>query len=143
MTVGKAYQEFKKLFPELKVGKSKFYSLWPSHVLLHSATLHNVCVCKYHFNVIDLSQSLEKVIPGFPEVLRKVFCDMQNEKCIYGQCTKCAQIYLKDVISNNHHEVLKKEISKKQWEEADTSFAETCRHMWSYSHKIRTKIWSF
>lgn len=133
MTVGEAYQEFKKGFPDLKVGKSKFYSLRPSHVLLHSATPHNVCVCKYHFNVIDLTQSIAKVIPGFPkthkDLLRTVSCDMPNEKCMYGQCSKCGQIDLKDIFSDNDHEDLKKEISWKQWEEDDSGHPSLKKHV--------------
>ena len=42
------YREFKKRFPDQKIGFSKFAELRPKHCILAGASgTHAVCVCKY------------------------------------------------------------------------------------------------
>ncbi len=48
-----AYRYFKKEHPEFIIGKSKFAELRPSHVLRSSDTPRNVCLCRYHENIVS------------------------------------------------------------------------------------------
>lgn len=68
LTIGEAYQEFNKCYPDTEVGKPKFYSLRPPYVLPVADTPHNVCVCRYHANFNYILQSIVKVVPSFPRL---------------------------------------------------------------------------
>ena len=66
-----------------KMAKSTFSRLRPKHVLLTSQLPRNVCVCKYHENLIHAVNALHKVkstIPKYDErlTLKKV-CDMATD----------------------------------------------------------------
>ena len=51
MTVAEAYQMYKDENPDKVVGKSKFASERPNHVMKQSETPRDVCLCRYHENV--------------------------------------------------------------------------------------------
>ena len=51
LTIGEAYQEFKLVHPHMKIGKSKFAEMRPSHVCLRADTPANICLCSYHENI--------------------------------------------------------------------------------------------
>ena len=46
MNVSEAYALFREEHPEESIGKSKFASLRPPHVLLSSLMLRNICTCQ-------------------------------------------------------------------------------------------------
>lgn len=87
--------------------------------MLISEMPHNVCVCKYHANFDFLTQSLSSTVQEFPstgkDLLSLVCCNIQNEKCMTGNCSEC------------HNEVnvlvdeddMNKCLVYKQWEEVD------------------------
>ncbi|VEN35397.1 unnamed protein product [Callosobruchus maculatus] len=52
MSVAEAYQLFKKDYPDIKVGKSKFFEFRPPHVRTMNDMPHNVCVCPQHANFL-------------------------------------------------------------------------------------------
>ena len=54
MSIREGFEEFKGSHPEVTIGKSPFFSVSPQHVLPVADTPHNVCVCKYHSNCINL-----------------------------------------------------------------------------------------
>ena len=94
MTVGEAFQTFKELHPEKKIGKSKFSELRPQHVLLASNMPHNVCGCKYHANIILLLEALHRACPAIPLYAKEVFiklcvCNPENEDCMSNNCFIC------------------------------------------------------
>ena len=66
MTVMEAFQIFKQEYPEIKVGKSNFASLRPSHVLPASETDYTVCCCRYYENFDMLTAGLKKLHPNLP-----------------------------------------------------------------------------
>jgi hypothetical protein len=67
-TINETYQTFKKKYPHLNIGKSKFQDLRPLHVLLQSDTPQNLCLCKYHENIRMLIKAIK---PGLPLNLLK------------------------------------------------------------------------
>ena len=91
LTVMEASQIFRKEYPEIKVGKSKFASLRPSHVLPVLETDHTVCCCKYHENFVMLTAGLKKLHPNLPganQVILESVCSW-NINCCFGNCNKC------------------------------------------------------
>jgi hypothetical protein len=46
------YALFTDANPTIKIRKNKFAELRPKHVLLSSQLPRNVCLCKYHENII-------------------------------------------------------------------------------------------
>ena len=95
-TVAEAYSLFVSDNPDIKLGKSKFFELRPLHVRPMNEMPHNVCVCIHHANYNFLLKALNKVAPIVPgsstEFLKEITCDMSNEKCISGECSKCYKI---------------------------------------------------
>ena len=48
MTIGEAFEQFKLKHPNMKISRSKFFSLRPSWV--REQTAHECCLCMYHEN---------------------------------------------------------------------------------------------
>ncbi|XP_065665666.1 uncharacterized protein LOC136087088 [Hydra vulgaris] len=93
MNVNEAYAVFKSDYPEESVGKSKFASLRPPHVLLSSSMSRNVCCCKQHQNIILILEALHKFDSNFPlyshEFPLSIVCDSEKDICYNNMCTKC------------------------------------------------------
>lgn len=93
LTVNEAYQLFKTEFPSSTISRTKFYRNRPKTVLLSRDMPHNMCVCKCHANFCFLLESISKVIPQFPSkfyvFLQSLCCDVENEKCMSGECENC------------------------------------------------------
>ena len=72
-TVMEAFKQFKTENPEMKIGKSKFASLRPRHVLPVSDKDHNVCCCTYHENFEMVLNGIRKVqnVPQADELVRQ------------------------------------------------------------------------
>lgn len=117
MTIGEAYEEFKKSHPNITVGKSSFFSLRPKHILPVSKMPHNVCVCKYHSNVNFLTENISKVDLMFPKnhqgLLQKLCCDVSKEDCMYEHCLVCSKYKISDMITPGIDQ--SKVITWKQW----------------------------
>lgn len=94
MTVMEAFQSFKAKYSDINIQKSKFSELRPKNVLLSSKMPHNVCVCRYHGNIVLLLESLHRTCPSIPlysrnEFLSSYVCDISNEMCMSNNCAKC------------------------------------------------------
>ena len=95
MTIGEAYQSFKRDHPTMNIGKSKFAELRPEYVRLASEMPHNVCGCKYHNNMILLLECLHRRYPDkVPLYKRDIFlplsvCDATSEQCMSNKCQTC------------------------------------------------------
>ena len=131
MTVNEAYQLYKMKHGENSyVGKSKFASLTPHHVLLVSKAPHNVCQCKYHSNVILMLESLHKKLPMIPLCSRREFlplcvCSVDDEDCMSSQYEDCTGKFEENITNNISDEVLYSSIRYSQWEENDGNLAPT------------------
>ena len=84
---------FQKEFPSIKIGLSKFSSLWPVYVLLQSSMPRDVCLCMYHESVKNLCDCLNKEISSFlpysGSFVNQFVCDSGKEGCMIGKCTRC------------------------------------------------------
>ena len=83
------YALFKKKFPELKVGFSKFCELRPAWcATVDSKSALSVCVCEIHQNL----KLLVGVLPGrldYKELLSHLVCDIDSRACMLHQCEQC------------------------------------------------------
>mgnify|MGYP007063903355 CR=1 FL=1 len=94
MTVMEAFQIFKSENPGQKIGKSKYASLCPPHVLPVSERDHTVCCCKYHENFEMLITGLKKLyslLPGANQIVIDSVCSW-NIICCFGNCEKCKNL---------------------------------------------------
>ena len=95
MTLKETYEQFQIDHPSCNIGKSKFAQLRPQHVLLSSQMPRNVCGCKYHNNIILLTESLHQRYPEIVPVYSKdgflslCVCDINSEECMSSSCEKC------------------------------------------------------
>ncbi|CAF3727963.1 unnamed protein product [Rotaria sordida] len=70
--------------PETKVGLSSFQDLRPRKVLYKSSTLHHVCVCTYHENIVLLLKSLNEHVHRLKSIdwnsfIKLIVCNDTNE----------------------------------------------------------------
>jgi hypothetical protein len=113
------FKKFKAEFPDLKIGRTKFFSLNPQNVLSFKKMPSYSCQCKMHenfrlaFNVSKKFISVESVISvdSFTEAM---VCDTKNYDCMTNQCDSCKNVLekIKDLIVI----VLRGEICFKQWD---------------------------
>ena len=94
-SIMETYALFCKQHPQ-KIGKSKFAELRPKHVLLSSRLPHNVCLCKYHENIINAVNALHKVLPTMTmythDLPQTSLCSSENKKCWMNQCDKARMV---------------------------------------------------
>lgn len=95
MTIMEAFQLFKKERSDIKIGKSKFAGLRPSHVVPISEKDHNVCCCIYHENFELLLTGLQKYnteIPLPDDLLVLSMCKEKTMLCSLGDCESCQDV---------------------------------------------------
>ena len=97
---------FRRIHPEIKIGRSKFASLRPKHCILPSdkQTLE-FCVCKYHQNVkLRIKGANLKV--DYKDLMKRCVCSTENEACMTSQtgglrCSSCPDLQaLRDELIN-------------------------------------------
>ena len=113
--------EFKKRYPQLNIGLSKFCNLRPRWcVSVNAPGAHSVCVCEQHQNV----KLLTNVIPGvkdYYELLQIMVCDVTSRECMIKTCENCPGIqalknYVTDKFSSENSNLdLDDFILYKQW----------------------------
>ena len=89
LNIKEIFIEFKKQYPIVKIGFSKFCKLRPkwAKTVNHSG-MYSVCVCQYHQNV----KLLVSIIPlklYYREVFSKIVCSIDSRKCMFHLCFKC------------------------------------------------------
>ena len=93
MNVSEAYALLREENPEESVGKSKFASFRPPHVLLSSLMLRNICTCQQQQNLILILVALHKLDSVFPlyshEFPVGITCNDANDICWNNMCSKC------------------------------------------------------
>ena len=93
-SVLETYAMFCEEEPNCKLGKSKFAELRSKHVQLSSKLPHNVCLCKYHENLIAAIESLHKAIPEFPPYSQSLpltfLCENVMHNCWIDACDVCS-----------------------------------------------------
>jgi hypothetical protein len=103
-TVMEAFQQFKLMNPDVKIGKSKFANLRPKNVVPITEKDHTVCCCSYHENFEMLFNGIGQLqgdLPGVGEIIAMSSCT-ENIKCKLGECEKCKDVVkLVDEIFNS------------------------------------------
>ena len=93
-SVDKVFALFQEEYPEVKIGWSKFDSLCPADVLLSSKIPQNVCLCKYHENVIIALEVLHKAVPTLAAYSHEVpvtfLCDKVQQEYWLNKCASCS-----------------------------------------------------
>lgn len=123
MTLDEAYLEFKKLFPDVGIHRSKFIALRPSHVLLYSHVKHETCLCSYCENFHLLLESLSKFMDAkytSKDLLTKFCCDSDNYECASGNCNECKE-FMEEMNTLMATDSLEKSTNYLQWTK-DESF---------------------
>lgn len=99
-SVRETFELFRKNHPDMKISRSKFYSLRPSWVIPAPAKIDCLCSHCANFdlmitalknyrsnNVSDLSPN---TIDGIRQTLQSAtVCSYKNNKCMFGECDKC------------------------------------------------------
>lgn len=92
-TLNEVHTMFKEAHSDLPVGRSKFASLRPSHVLYRHLTPKNVCLCLYHENINLICEALHKEFNEFPlysnNFVNNFVCSPEIENCMFGNCDNC------------------------------------------------------
>ena len=92
-SVAENYALFCSEYPDLKVGRTKFHELRPSHVLLSSKLPHNVCLCREHEHFIAQQDSLHKACSEFPPYSHDLpvtfICQPPTVPCWMNNCDTC------------------------------------------------------
>lgn len=85
------YAGFKKEYPNVKVGFSKFCALRPKWcVLAGSNGTHSVCVCTIHQNVILLLHA-SQIEGTYKDIMKFLLCDDPMRECMLRHCNECPE----------------------------------------------------
>ncbi|CAJ1061238.1 uncharacterized protein LOC119727986 [Xyrichtys novacula] len=128
-----AYEFFKELHPDVKVGFSKFAELHPRQcVLAGSSGTHSICVCTTHQNIKLMftgckSDSVTKgEFKHYRHCLAAIQCNPPRIECFFGKCLQCPGTdRLREKLERNMQEDMIAQIQYKQWTSTDRSNLET------------------
>ena len=125
------YAAYKAMYPENKIGLSKFCSLRPKWcVTVNSSGSHSVCVCSIHQNTKLIADSFSAIISerySYKDLMSYIVCDIEDKNCMMHRCDKCpGKSSLKKFIEEKFQEInFEDEISYKQWESTDRTILRT------------------
>ena len=97
LNLNELYIQFKKQWPNDKIGFSKFCELRPKWcITVNSFGMHSVCVCQIHQNIKPQTHAIphanvdRKADPtDYKYLLSLMVCDMKNRSCMLRSCSKC------------------------------------------------------
>ena len=130
------YYSFKRLYPDMRIGFSKFAMLRPKECVLAGASgTHFVCVCRIHNNVklmmygsriAEATENLEVTLKHYANVFALTICNPSLPACNLGCCEQCpGSNALKTEILECFDEKGVDEIAYKQWTSTDRYTLET------------------
>ena len=117
------YHQFKQLYPQDRVGFSKFCELRPKWcVTVDAPGMHNICVCEHHQNAKLITASIPENI-SYKDILEKLVCSVENRDCMLHLCENCPgkdalEDYLSEIFANNDYDT-DDTIVYKQWVHTD------------------------
>ena len=80
-------REFEEIFPDCKVGFSKFAELRPKNCFSRSEWYNTQCVCTIHLNVKLMSFEMQITeLPTYHHCLAKIMCNPPHARCYLGEC---------------------------------------------------------
>ncbi|CAF3467978.1 unnamed protein product [Rotaria sp. Silwood2] len=99
MSIQEALRKFYNEYPNVKVGKSMFYSLKPRQVKISSP--HETCICQTHENMSLLLHALNNYLQKkssvdnrlsnvtVSDLIDLMVCNIPAEDCFLGVCDQC------------------------------------------------------
>ncbi|KAK3911351.1 Protein piccolo [Frankliniella fusca] len=88
-TLGELYALFLQKFPDLKIGRSIFFSLRPKWCVFPRSTgTHIVCVCQIHEDFKLVLNAL-KIKDHYRELISSLVCDTNSRSCMLRLCDQC------------------------------------------------------
>ena len=123
-TVPELYASFQNMYPDNKIGLTRFYELRPKWCVTPGASgTHKVCVCVHHENAKLLGVACGS---SYRDLLALVVCDTTDKMCMVHRCENCPGTsalvtYLKSVFDlDAEHEIdWQMPVSFQQWESTD------------------------
>ena len=86
------YTAFKEKHPNVNIGFSRFCALRPKWcVLAGSKMTHSVFVCSAHQNIVLLVDAMDWDLT-YKDLIKKIVCNTESNKCIMYQCESCPGI---------------------------------------------------
>jgi hypothetical protein len=104
-TLRESYSHFRKTFPDIKIGFTKFSQLRPGNVVSARQQDQGICCCPYCENVkLLLNSNLPWLKSNSPkklvELLQLIHCDIQNADCMQSSCEVCSsEMHRKSILS--------------------------------------------
>ena len=114
---------FKVIYPDAKIGFSKFCSSRPKWcVNVSSAGTHSVCVCTHHQNAVLLLIAIKWDIT-YKNMMAKIVCDTSRNEYMVHRCESCPGIdALKSFLDNELEDMdIEEEFHFNQWRSTDRS----------------------
>lgn len=134
-TLKESYEEFKKVYPNDRIGFSKFAQFRPKHCVQPGSNgTHTVCVCTIHQNVklmidaIKLNVISQGYLKSYKDCIGLSLCEKPDSQCYLLNCSKCPgtnrlQDKLQTILEENGYE--NAEIKFNQWVSTDRCDLET------------------
>nr|XP_042913577.1 uncharacterized protein LOC122273608 [Parasteatoda tepidariorum] len=114
-TLGEAHEMFKNDNPGIKIGRSKFSELRPSHICLRHETPANLCLCIYHENVRLLLEGISFFPNSTSDFIKVIICANPTEQCYYQTCNSCENLKNLQIVVENSEKNLDEDIKLFQW----------------------------
>ena len=87
-TVPELYATFQGLYPDNKIGLTRFYQLRPKWVVTPGASgTHKVCVCVHHENAKLIAVAC--LNSSYKDLVNLVVCDSTDKMCMVHRCENC------------------------------------------------------
>lgn len=114
------HEEFRQIYPNNKIGFSKFCSLRPKWcVTVGTSGTHSVYVCTIHQNV-KLYMDALNTNETYHDLIAKTLCCPESKNCLLGHCDECPN---SDDLRNYLYEIFDDdndlEVTYKQWKTTD------------------------
>ena len=121
------YSAFKKHYPNINIGFSKFCSLRPKWcILVGRSGTHSVCVCTIHQNVTLMLNAI-KLDKDYHELMSMLVCDRDSKECMVHRCPNCPETavltdyLLEQLLQEEEDDENADEIRFQQWTTVDRS----------------------
>ena len=86
----RGYIHFKKMYPDYKIGFSKFCELRPKWcITVNSSGTHCVCVCSYHQNAKLMCSFIPDNQYNYEDLMKLCVCAVGDCNCLFHLCKEC------------------------------------------------------
>ncbi|CAG9808831.1 unnamed protein product [Chironomus riparius] len=140
------FKSFKKEYPDIKVGQTKFSSLNPPSVLSFLKMPEYSCLCKYHENFKKLFICAkpflkDSTIGSYEHFVERAVCSVDNFDCMMSICKGCCNFK----VTNEFLFPRRIRLTYFQWELIDGQYKEIKHNHTSkeFMEKIKENLFEF